>query len=132
MYGTSFGVRPSGNSEARKRIDAAGLKFQRENPQPEAVDQERVIALWAEGLSGSAIADRLGIYASYARTIVQRAREHGDPRAIKRGPGRPKRPPVDEYLAMEAHQRGMTVAELRKRIVDHIVNDRLIAAVLDH
>lgn len=130
---TSFGVRPVGGSEAGRRIHEAGMKFQREHPAPKAIDHDTVIDLWLKGLTGSAIASRLGIHANHARTIIARARERGDPRVAERRrlPGRPVKTTADEYLATEAKQRGLTVPALRKHIVELVVQDRLVSAVLD-
>ena len=98
----------------------------------EVIDHDKVVEMWAGGMTGNAIGDLLSIRPNYARTIVQRAREQGDPRAVKRRPGRPVRPPAGKYLEMEAYQRGITPGLLRRRILDAVIEGRLITAVLDH
>jgi hypothetical protein len=75
-YGTSFGVRPAGGSEARRRIDAAGHRFQSTRmdggdppeirhsapvPVPDVAPRKwhhgRSVPVWAKGIIASVAAE---------------------------------------------------------------------------
>lgn len=103
-------------------------------------DHEAVLNLWARGRDSSYIAAKLQMSHSAAvRTIVQRARRAGDPRAhlhIFEGPGFAALTKIygahaANKLNAEARARGITIADLVDRVIRVAVSDNLFGSILD-
>ncbi len=75
-------------TESKKLAEPSIDKPVPETPHAEKAakyDHDRVLDMWADGLTGQEIANELGMSsAEAARTIVNRARKAGDPRAMAR------------------------------------------------
>jgi len=57
----------------------------RPDPMPRHHDHEGILAAWQRGEASTAIASHFGTTPGYIRTIIKKARESGDPRAVFRG-----------------------------------------------
>lgn len=96
-----------------------------------------VLKRWDRGETSIKIGNDLNIRPAYVRTIVQRARSHGDKRAHMRTPGRPRGIPVNltsdvlATLTNEAERRGATERELATTIISTVLTAGLVGAVLD-
>lgn len=100
-------------------------------------DHDAILDLWESGTSSRVIGDQFGVLPEYIRTIVQRARDKGDIRAVQRRPGcSPSYPPlvdarVRTILGNEAQKHNQTYSEFCARILTVVANDDLFAALLD-
>lgn len=111
---------------------------------PRAIDHDYVLNLWASGTKTSReIAERAGLklHGASVRTIVQRARAKGDPRAASRSSGRLCVAPLRRRLlvppdmwaaaALEAERRGISVSQFCLRVLGLVLTDKLSNAILD-
>lgn len=104
-------------------------------------DRNAVLDRWALGMTARDIANDLRLKrAAVVSTIVQRARQRGDARAEVRGSphdflclkiGIVRRSPVGEALLHAAAKRKITPNELCKRVLETVLRDNMLAAVLD-
>lgn len=123
----TFGISHQTVYDVLRRNGAAPRPVQRMEVSRER--RERLLDLWHDGLSSPAIAKVLGYKTSSSvRTLVQRARERGDPRAVER---RDVALTLSEMLKPAADERGMSGMALLEAIVMTIVRDNLYNAVLD-
>lgn len=89
---SSFHLQPK-HQPAKIKAATDDLKI---NPQhsvgkPRHYDHEKILDLWAQGLTGPEIGRQLGLHASTtAAAIVAEYRKRGDYRAISRAPARPQ------------------------------------------
>jgi hypothetical protein len=93
---------------------------------PRTLDWEAILDRWAKGQTSVEIAFALNIAPEAVRTVVQRARKRGDPRADRRC-----KPAPFSKMNREAKRRGMTRRELERLILRFVARDNLFAAVLD-
>ena len=73
---------------ARNRGDPRAIPHQKSfETRPHRYDHEKILTLWAQGLTGPEIGKQLGLHASTtAAAIVAEYRKRGDPRALPRAP----------------------------------------------
>jgi len=95
-------------------------------------NHDAVLNLWAEGRSTSEICSRLRIGYYSIVGIVARARAKGDERATARANGRPvQRDSGVVFWRAAARKRGITVAQLKLKVMETIERDNLLSAILD-
>lgn len=98
-------------------------------------DRETVLTLWGDGHACATIAQRTGASPEYIRTIVQRARANGDPRAENRARGGWNRFAISrlayQNLVREVEKRGTTEHHLVSMILEAVAGAKLFKAVLD-
>ncbi len=110
---------------------------------PRKYDHDAILEDWRQGLTTRAIVERHHLAGEHAlRTILNRRRQAGDPRAIHRISVRPINTearciavtvPLTAFDAIEAAAtaRGETVTGLCRRIITTVATDGMVDAVLD-
>jgi len=114
-----------------------GAVVRRRAPFSRRERDERILDLWAKGLTSREITNLVsGITRAGVRTIVFEARHRGDPRAkvskhTERKVVLKVQQSVWTSLADEAAHRDVTIGRLAAQIIAVVMQDNLLGAVLD-